>query len=205
MCLFECFCEESFKGDIFCLFSGPSLYFGSLLEQVHMLQCSYNKSVFSSVQCCSSVVPLGLFKPLPPHEYPVSSDWSAHGRLRQFLVAEKSLEQCFLWERGADFRLFNFLTSNVHQKNREHWRKWKNKIKEKHLLLKYIIIPFFFFVPTRSGLTKSEAQVAECTGWRDISNGTGHHPVEQIMITTDHAQKVNNSSVNQWMFLSVCI
>lgn len=47
-------------------------------------------------------------------------------------------------------------------------------------------------MPTRSELTKSEALLRECTGWRDISNGTSHHPVEQIMITTDHAQKVNN-------------
>ncbi|XP_073332125.1 vascular endothelial growth factor receptor 2 isoform X1 [Pagrus major] len=47
----------------------------------------------------------------------------------------------------------------------------------------------------QSGLTESEAQLAKCTGWRDISNGTGHHPVEQIMISTDHGQKKIMSSL----------
>uniref|UniRef100_A0A8C2ZTB9 receptor protein-tyrosine kinase n=1 Tax=Cyclopterus lumpus TaxID=8103 RepID=A0A8C2ZTB9_CYCLU len=37
-----------------------------------------------------------------------------------------------------------------------------------------------------SGLIKSEVQLAECTGWRDISNSTGHHPVEQIMMDAEH-------------------
>ncbi|KAM9358494.1 vascular endothelial growth factor receptor 2 [Symphorus nematophorus] len=46
-----------------------------------------------------------------------------------------------------------------------------------------------------SGSVKSEAQLAGCTGWRDISNSTGHHPVERIMIDTDHAQKKIMSSL----------
>ncbi|XP_034387508.1 vascular endothelial growth factor receptor 2 isoform X2 [Cyclopterus lumpus] len=46
-----------------------------------------------------------------------------------------------------------------------------------------------------SGLIKSEVQLAECTGWRDISNSTGHHPVEQIMMDAEHAQKKTASSL----------
>lgn len=46
----------------------------------------------------------------------------------------------------------------------------------------------------RSGLKKkSEAQLEKCTSWRDISNNTGHHPVERLMIDTE-GQRVNNSS-----------
>uniref|UniRef100_A0A8C2ZSD8 receptor protein-tyrosine kinase n=1 Tax=Cyclopterus lumpus TaxID=8103 RepID=A0A8C2ZSD8_CYCLU len=40
-----------------------------------------------------------------------------------------------------------------------------------------------------------EVQLAECTGWRDISNSTGHHPVEQIMMDAEHAQKKTASSL----------
>lgn len=59
----------------------------------------------------------------------------------------------------------------------------------------YVNITWFLFVfANRSGLVKSEVQLAECTGWRDISNSTGHKPVERIMIDAEHAQKVNNSS-----------
>ncbi|XP_059197667.1 vascular endothelial growth factor receptor 2 isoform X2 [Centropristis striata] len=39
------------------------------------------------------------------------------------------------------------------------------------------------------GQIESDFQLAECTGWRDISNSTGHHPVEHIMIDTEHGQK----------------
>nr|XP_046248175.1 vascular endothelial growth factor receptor 2 isoform X2 [Scatophagus argus] len=46
-----------------------------------------------------------------------------------------------------------------------------------------------------SGLIKSEAQLAKCTGWRDISNSTGHQSVERIVINTDHAQKKIMSSL----------
>ncbi|XP_031167526.1 vascular endothelial growth factor receptor 2 isoform X2 [Sander lucioperca] len=46
-----------------------------------------------------------------------------------------------------------------------------------------------------SGLVKSEVQLAECTGWRDISNSTGHKPVERIMIDAEHAQKKIASSL----------
>lgn len=46
----------------------------------------------------------------------------------------------------------------------------------------------------RSGLIKSEQQLKECTDWRDISNSTGHNPVERIMTDTDHTQKVNNTA-----------
>ncbi|XP_051233155.1 vascular endothelial growth factor receptor 2 isoform X2 [Dicentrarchus labrax] len=46
-----------------------------------------------------------------------------------------------------------------------------------------------------SGLKKSEDQLAKCTDWRDISNSTGHHRVERIMIDTDHAQQKITSSL----------
>ncbi|KAF1386139.1 hypothetical protein PFLUV_G00115060 [Perca fluviatilis] len=46
-----------------------------------------------------------------------------------------------------------------------------------------------------SGLVKSEVQLAECTGWRDISNSTGHKPVERILIDAGHAQKKIASSL----------
>lgn len=46
-----------------------------------------------------------------------------------------------------------------------------------------------------SGLKKSEAQLAECSGWRDIRNSTGHHPVERIMNDAEHAQKKIMSSL----------
>lgn len=38
---------------------------------------------------------------------------------------------------------------------------------------------------------KSEAQIAECKGWRDISNDTGLNPVERILTDIDQAQKVH--------------
>ncbi|XP_078115837.1 vascular endothelial growth factor receptor 2 isoform X2 [Sander vitreus] len=46
-----------------------------------------------------------------------------------------------------------------------------------------------------SGLVKSEVQLAECTGWRDISNSTGHKPVERIMMDAEHAQNKIASSL----------
>ncbi|XP_029355293.1 vascular endothelial growth factor receptor 2 isoform X2 [Echeneis naucrates] len=46
-----------------------------------------------------------------------------------------------------------------------------------------------------SGLVKSEEQLKECTGWKDISNSTGHNHVEQIMTDTDHVQKKIVSSL----------
>ncbi|XP_068175579.1 vascular endothelial growth factor receptor 2 isoform X1 [Antennarius striatus] len=46
-----------------------------------------------------------------------------------------------------------------------------------------------------SGLIHSESQLENCTGWRDISNSTGHHPVEQLMIDTDQTQKKITSSL----------
>ncbi|XP_029285675.1 LOW QUALITY PROTEIN: vascular endothelial growth factor receptor 2 [Cottoperca gobio] len=46
-----------------------------------------------------------------------------------------------------------------------------------------------------SGLIKSEAQLAECKGWRDISNSTGYHPVERIMSDSEQAQKKIASSL----------
>lgn len=52
-----------------------------------------------------------------------------------------------------------------------------------------------FCLSSRSGLTKSQAQLADCTGWRDISNSTGHHPVEQYLIDSDQAQKVTPPSL----------
>ncbi|AWP11217.1 putative vascular endothelial growth factor receptor 2 [Scophthalmus maximus] len=45
------------------------------------------------------------------------------------------------------------------------------------------------------GLVKSELQLKECTGWRDIRNSTGHNPIERIMTDTDHAQKKTVSSL----------
>ncbi|XP_070817122.1 vascular endothelial growth factor receptor 2 isoform X1 [Chaetodon trifascialis] len=47
----------------------------------------------------------------------------------------------------------------------------------------------------QSGLVKSEAHLAKCSGWRDISNSTGYHPVERIMTDTDHAQTKIMSSL----------
>ncbi|XP_034736780.1 vascular endothelial growth factor receptor 2 isoform X2 [Etheostoma cragini] len=46
-----------------------------------------------------------------------------------------------------------------------------------------------------SGLVKSEVQLAECTSWREISNSTGHQPVERIMVDAEHAQKKIASSL----------
>ncbi|XP_032381840.1 vascular endothelial growth factor receptor 2 isoform X2 [Etheostoma spectabile] len=46
-----------------------------------------------------------------------------------------------------------------------------------------------------SGLVKSEVQLAGCTGWRDISNSTGHQPIERIMVDAEHAQKKIASSL----------
>lgn len=46
-----------------------------------------------------------------------------------------------------------------------------------------------------SGLMKSEVQLAACKGWRDISNSTGHNPIERIFTDTDHAQKKIMSSL----------
>ncbi|XP_019133235.2 vascular endothelial growth factor receptor 2 isoform X2 [Larimichthys crocea] len=45
-----------------------------------------------------------------------------------------------------------------------------------------------------SGLKKkSEAQLEKCTSWRDISNNTGHHPVERLMIDTEGQRKITSS------------
>ncbi|XP_044056049.1 vascular endothelial growth factor receptor 2 isoform X1 [Siniperca chuatsi] len=46
-----------------------------------------------------------------------------------------------------------------------------------------------------SWLMKSEVQLEECTGWKNISNSTGHHPVERIMTDPDLAQKKIVSSL----------
>ncbi|XP_060933852.1 vascular endothelial growth factor receptor 2 isoform X1 [Limanda limanda] len=46
-----------------------------------------------------------------------------------------------------------------------------------------------------SGLVKSETQLKECSGWRDISNSTGPNPIERIMTDTDPAQKKIVSSL----------
>uniref|UniRef100_A0A8C4GRY0 receptor protein-tyrosine kinase n=1 Tax=Dicentrarchus labrax TaxID=13489 RepID=A0A8C4GRY0_DICLA len=35
-------------------------------------------------------------------------------------------------------------------------------------------------------MSNEDYQLAKCTDWRDISNSTGHHRVERIMIDTDH-------------------
>lgn len=64
-------------------------------------------------------------------------------------------------------------------------------LKQKSIFTRYVSFTWFLFIfSNRSGAIKSELQVAGCTGWRDISNSTGHHPVERIMIDTDHCQKV---------------
>ncbi|XP_056270498.1 vascular endothelial growth factor receptor 2 isoform X3 [Pseudoliparis swirei] len=47
----------------------------------------------------------------------------------------------------------------------------------------------------RSGLVKSEAQLAACAAWRDVSNSTGHRPVERIVTDGEHAQKKITSSL----------
>lgn len=52
----------------------------------------------------------------------------------------------------------------------------------------------FAFLSNRPGLNKSDIQLVTCKGWREISNSTGHNPVEQIVVDTDHAQKVSFSS-----------
>lgn len=46
-----------------------------------------------------------------------------------------------------------------------------------------------------SGPIKSEVQLAKCTGWRDIGNTTGHHPVGRIMSDAEHAHKKIASSL----------
>uniref|UniRef100_UPI0037E8487E vascular endothelial growth factor receptor 2 isoform X2 n=1 Tax=Semicossyphus pulcher TaxID=241346 RepID=UPI0037E8487E len=46
-----------------------------------------------------------------------------------------------------------------------------------------------------SGLVKSEVQIAQCKGWRDIGNSTGHHPVERNITDADHNQKKITSSL----------
>ncbi|CAN9500994.1 unnamed protein product [Ophioblennius macclurei] len=46
-----------------------------------------------------------------------------------------------------------------------------------------------------SGLILSEAQLPKCTGWKDISNNTGHNYVERITTDTDHTQKKIMSSL----------
>ncbi|XP_042339126.1 vascular endothelial growth factor receptor 2 isoform X2 [Plectropomus leopardus] len=46
-----------------------------------------------------------------------------------------------------------------------------------------------------SGLIKSEVKLEGCTGWRDISNSTGHHPVERIMIDAEPNRKKIASSL----------
>ncbi|KAK5930830.1 hypothetical protein CgunFtcFv8_027038 [Champsocephalus gunnari] len=45
------------------------------------------------------------------------------------------------------------------------------------------------------GLIKSKLPLAECTDWREISNSTGNHRVERIVIDTDHASKKIVSSL----------
>ncbi|KAM3620560.1 uncharacterized protein V6R79_025347 [Siganus canaliculatus] len=47
----------------------------------------------------------------------------------------------------------------------------------------------------RSGVLMPELHPVHCTGWRDISNSTGHHHVEQLVIDTDHGQKKIVSSL----------
>ncbi|TKS74977.1 Vascular endothelial growth factor receptor 2 [Collichthys lucidus] len=45
-----------------------------------------------------------------------------------------------------------------------------------------------------SGLKKkSESQLEKCTSWRDISNNTGHHPVERLMIDAEGQKKITSS------------
>lgn len=44
-----------------------------------------------------------------------------------------------------------------------------------------------------SGHVKSEAQLAGCSGWRDISNNTGHHPVERVMTDEQGQKKIASS------------
>ncbi|XP_026160920.1 vascular endothelial growth factor receptor 2 isoform X2 [Mastacembelus armatus] len=46
-----------------------------------------------------------------------------------------------------------------------------------------------------SGLIKSEIPLKKCTGWRDITNSSGHNPVDRIVTDTDHAQKKIVSSL----------
>ncbi|XP_029939208.1 vascular endothelial growth factor receptor 2 isoform X2 [Salarias fasciatus] len=46
-----------------------------------------------------------------------------------------------------------------------------------------------------SGLIKSEAQLRQCTGWKDINNNTGHNHVERITNDTNHTQKKSMSSL----------
>uniref|UniRef100_A0A7N8WT10 receptor protein-tyrosine kinase n=1 Tax=Mastacembelus armatus TaxID=205130 RepID=A0A7N8WT10_9TELE len=41
----------------------------------------------------------------------------------------------------------------------------------------------------------SEIPLKKCTGWRDITNSSGHNPVDRIVTDTDHAQKKIVSSL----------
>ncbi|XP_040040692.2 vascular endothelial growth factor receptor 2 isoform X1 [Gasterosteus aculeatus] len=47
----------------------------------------------------------------------------------------------------------------------------------------------------RSGPVKSMLQLAQCAGWRDISNSTTHRPVEQVRVDAEHSQKIISSSL----------
>nr|XP_020499442.1 vascular endothelial growth factor receptor 2 isoform X1 [Labrus bergylta] len=47
----------------------------------------------------------------------------------------------------------------------------------------------------RSGLIRSEEQMAECKGWRDISNSSAHHSAERVMTDSDQHQKKIMSSL----------
>ncbi|XP_068581368.1 vascular endothelial growth factor receptor 2 isoform X1 [Cebidichthys violaceus] len=47
----------------------------------------------------------------------------------------------------------------------------------------------------QSRLMKSEVKLAECTGWRHISNSTGHRPVERIIVDAERNQKKMASSL----------
>ncbi|XP_022058720.2 vascular endothelial growth factor receptor 2 isoform X2 [Acanthochromis polyacanthus] len=46
-----------------------------------------------------------------------------------------------------------------------------------------------------SAVSKSELQLKECTGWRDVSNSTRHNQKERNMTDTDHTQKKIMSSL----------
>ncbi|XP_068449123.1 vascular endothelial growth factor receptor 2 isoform X2 [Clinocottus analis] len=45
------------------------------------------------------------------------------------------------------------------------------------------------------GVKRSEEQLAACGGWRDVSNSTGHRPVERVVTDGEHLQKKTASSL----------
>lgn len=49
----------------------------------------------------------------------------------------------------------------------------------------------FSCLSTRSGLIKSDMQLEKCTGWRDVTNSSGHNHVERITAVIDQANKVS--------------